>query len=423
MNYTQNEKIVQVTETTIVVGIDIGSQTHYARIFNWRGMELTRKAYRFQNTLEGFQNFMECLSSYQATAGADKIMVGCEPTGHYWFNLAYYLQDREIDLVLVNPYHVKQSKELDDNNPKKTDHKDPKTIAKLVLEGRFSYPYLPEDSYMELRTAFTVRERIMRDMTGIENRIIRWLNIYFPEYMKVYKVFSAESGLTVLENAPLPQDIIEAGTEGIVRLWRDKKLRAVGMKRAETLVEAAHNSIGLKGGDSVRMELWLLLEDYRCKQEQLEKINTILETETKKVENAEKLLAIKGVGLITVAGFLAEVGDIRRFNSPKQIQKLAGLALKEESSGKHKGKSFINRRGRKRLRKLLFQVVLPMIQNNAEFRDIYEYFTTRQKNQLKGKQAIVATGCKLIRVFYVILKKGVTYDSEKMSKDIVRPAA
>lgn len=423
MNYTQNEKIAQVTEITIVVGVDIGSETHYARIFNWRGMELTKKAYRFQNTLEGFQNFMACLSSYQAAAGAEKIMVGCEPTGHYWFNLAYYLQEREINLALVNPHHVKKRKELDDNNPKKTDHKDPKTIAKLVLEGRFSYPYLPEDIYMELRTAFLVRERLIRDMTGVANRIIRWLNIYFPEYMKVYKVFSAESGLTILENVPLPQDIIEAGAEGIVRLWRDKKLRAVGMKRAETLVEAAHNSIGLKGGDCVRMELWLLIEDYRRKQEQLEKINIILETETKKVQNAEKLLAIKGVGLITVAGFLAEVGDIRRFNSPKQIQKLARLALKEDSSGKHKGKSFINRRGRKRLRKLLFQVVLPLIQNNAEFRDIYEYFITRQKNQLKDKQAIVATGCKLIRVFYVILKKGVTYDSEKMSKDIVRPAA
>ena len=65
----------------------------------------------------------------------------------------------------------------------------------------------------------------------------------------------------------------------------------------------------------------------------------------------EKLLAIKGVGIITIAGFIAEVGDIRRFDSPKQIQKYAGLELVENSSGKHKGRSRISKRGRRKLRK------------------------------------------------------------------------
>lgn len=169
------------------------------------------------------------------------------------------------------------------------------------------------------------------------------------------------------------------------------------------------------------MELQLLLEDYRAKEVQLEKVTAVLETETLKVPYAEKLLSIKGVGLITVAGFLSEVGDVRRFDSPKQIQKLAGLELKENSSGKHRGRSSISKRGRKRLRKILFQVMLPMIKNNAEFREVYEYFTTRQKNPLKGKQAIVAAGCKLIRVFYAILKRGVDYNPQKLRTDIIRP--
>ena len=147
----------------------------------------------------------------------------------------------------------------------------------------------------------------------------------------------------------------------------------------------------------------------------------MLETETLKVPRANKLLSIKGVGLITVARFLAEVSDIRRFSSPKQIQKLAGLELKENSSGKHHGRSSISKRGRKSLRMLLFMAMLPMIWSNAEFREVYEYFTTRLKNPLKGKQAIVATGCKLIRVFYAILTHGVEYDPQKLRMDIVRP--
>ena len=421
MNYTQNQKISQVTETTLIVGVDIGSETNFARAFNWRGQELSKKVFRFNNSQEGFQSFLAYINTYTTIASAQQIIVGCEPTGHYWFNLARYLEENNIKLALVNPYHVKQIKELDDNSPKKTDLKDPKTIAKLVVDGRYSYPYLPEGIYADLREAVSSRERIVKELNAITNRIKRWLKIYFPEYLVVYKNFSAESGLTVLETVPLPQDIVQLGPEGVNQLWRDKKLRAVGMKRALTLVEAAHNSIGLPGGNCARMEIQLLLEDFRTKQSQLEMITEVLEEETLSVPYADKLLAIKGVGLITVAGFLAEVGDVRRFDSPKQIQKLAGLEVKENSSGKHRGRSSISKRGRKRLRKILFQVMLPMIQNNAEFGEIYQYFTTRQKNPLKGKQAIIAAGCKLIRVFYAILKHGVDYDSGKLRADMIHP--
>ena len=421
MNYTQNQKISQVTETTLIVGVDIGSETNFARAFNWRGQELSKKVFRFNNSQEGFQSFLAYINTYTTIASAQQIIVGCEPTGHYWFNLAHYLEENNIKLALVNPYHVKQIKELDDNSPKKTDLKDPKTIAKLVVDGRYSYPYLPEGIYADLREAVSSRERIVKELNAITNRIKRWLKIYFPEYLVVYKNFSAESGLTVLETVPLPQDIVQLGPEGVNQLWRDKKLRAVGMKRALTLVEAAHNSIGLPGGNCARMEIQLLLEDFRTKQSQLEMITEVLEEETLSVPYADKLLAIKGVGLITVAGFLAEVGDVRRFDSPKQIQKLAGLEVKENSSGKHRGRSSISKRGRKRLRKILFQVMLPMIQNNAEFGEIYQYFTTRQKNPLKGKQAIIAAGCKLIRVFYAILKHGVDYDPGKLRADIIHP--
>jgi transposase len=79
------------------------------------------------------------------------IVVGAEPTGHYWFNLAPYLMEHEMKLVLVNPHHVKKSKEMDDNHPSKNDRKDPKTIAKLVCEGRYNVPYIPEGVYAELR--------------------------------------------------------------------------------------------------------------------------------------------------------------------------------------------------------------------------------------------------------------------------------
>ena len=108
-------------------------------------------------------------------------------------------------------------------------------------------------------------------------------------------------------------------------------------------------------------------------------------------------------------------------NRQDKLQKLAGLELKENSSGKHKGRTSISKRGRKRLRRVLFQAVLPLIRSNAEFREVYESYTTRQSNPLKGKQAVVAVGCKLIRIFYAILTKGIDYDANRLRSDILRP--
>jgi len=421
MDYTQNAKIAQVTEKTLVIGIDVGSETHYARAFNWRGLELSKKAFHFSSDLGGYQAFVKWLDVYRQSMDAEKVMVGCEPTGHYWFNFARYVKQNGMTLVLVNPYHVKQTKELDDNSPTKNDRKDPKTIAKLVSEGRYIFPYMPEGVYADLRQAVSSRNRIVKELNASTNRIQRWLQIYFPEFLKVYGKFTAESALLVLEIAPYPSDILALGADGVNQIWRERKLRAVGMKKAKALVEAAQKSVGMEGGVCARMDLQLLLEDFRRKQAQMKKIMEVLEAETRKVPYVEKLLAIKGVGLITVAGFLAEVGDIGRFDSPKQIQKLAGLELKENSSGKHKGQSSISKRGRKNLRKILFQAVLPLIRSNAEFQEVYHYYTTRQKNPLKGKQAVVAVGCKLIRVFYAILTHGVDYDANRLRTDIIRP--
>ncbi len=421
MNYNQNEKIEQVKEETLVIGVDIGSGDHYARAFDYRGREVSKRVYRFSSDLEGFNGFYEWSQINSKKAGKTEILVGCEPTGHYWYTFEKYLREHEIKLVFVNPFAVKRLKELDDNSPKKTDHKDPKTIAKLMVEGRYCYPYIPEGFYADLREAVSSRDRIQKEENAAANRIQRWLKIYFPEYLKVYRRFDAESGMLVLEQAPLPEDIIKLGAEGINRIWREKKMRAIGIKRAKTLVEAAHNSVGIHGGAGARCELKLLLEDYRRKQTQLEMVTQSMTEVVMKVPYVEKLLAIKGVGIVTVAGFLAEVGDIRRFQSPKQIQKYAGLELVENSSGKYKGQTTISKRGRRKLRRILFQVVLPLIGSNEEFREVYDYYSTRIHNPLKGHQAMIAVSCKLIRVFFAILKNGCDYNAEKLRKDIRRP--
>lgn len=424
MNSTQNKKLEQVKSETLVIGIDVGSETHYARAFDWRGYEFSKKPFKFRNTEQGFVQLLGWMQNIKCEQGKDDILAGMEPTGHYWFCLGVFLKDNEIKPVLVNPHHVKKSKELDDNSQSKNDRKDPKVIAGLVKDGRFTEPYIPEGVYAELRTASNMRFRIESELTSVKNRLARWFSMYFPEYNKVYGKTDAVSGLMVLRRAPLPEDIIALGVQGVNQIWREAKLRAVGMKRAASLVEAAKRSIGLRsGGEAARLEFRILLEDYDTKLQRLEEIMSLIEKLMEEIPEAKKLLEIKGIGMKTVSGFLAEVGDVRRFKDPKQLQKYAGLAIVDNSSGKHKGQTTISKRGRKRLRYLLFEASLSLAATNAEFRQVHRYYTTRQTNPLKKMQSLTAIGCKLIRVFYALLTKDVTYDAEKFLSDIRREPA
>ena len=420
---TQNKKIEAITEKTLVIGIDVGSETHYARAFDYRGIEFSKKPFKFSNSEAGFEMFKTWILDIKEKHEKDKVVPGMEPTGHYWFNLGKFLQDNEMKPVLVNPHHVKKSKELDDNNPTKNDRKDPKVIAGLVKEGRYMIPYLPDGIYADLRTASNMRFQIQSELTRVQNRISRWFNIYFPEYKTVYGKPDAISGMMILKKAPLPEDILTLGVEGVNQIWRDAKIRAVGKKRAQTLVEAARHSVGTKeGATAARIEIRMLLEDYESRNNRLQEVMFLIEELVKQIPMAEKLMEIKGVGIKTVSGFLAEVGDITRFSSPKELQKLAGLALVENSSGKHKGQTTISRRGRKRLRYLLFEVAMSLVGKNPEFGTLHHYYTTRKVNPLKKMQSLMAVATKLIRVFYAMLTKGVEYDSAKMLGDIKRPA-
>ena len=420
---TQNKKIEAINEKTLVIGIDVGSETHYARAFDYRGIEYSKKAFKFGNNETGFEMFKAWILDIKEKHDKDKVVPGMEPTGHYWFNLGKFLQDNGMKPVLVNPHHVRKSKELDDNNPTKNDRKDPKVIAGLVQGGRYMIPYLPDGVYAELRTASNMRFQIQSELTRIQNRISRWFSIYFPEYRTVFKGSNCVSGMMILKKAPLPEDILTLGIEGVNQIWRDARLRAVGKKRAESLINAAKHSVGTKeGAVAARLEIRMLLEDYESRTARLQEIMTLIEELVKQIPMAEELMKIKGIGIKTVSGFLAEVGDVSRFSNPKELQKLAGLALVENSSGKHKGQTTISRRGRKRLRYLLFEVAMSLTGKNPEFRALHHYYTTRKINPLKKMQSLMAIAGKVIRVFYAMLTKGVVYDPVKMLGDIKRPA-
>lgn len=419
---TQNDKIALVDDKTLVIGADVGSEKHDIRAFDNRGREFSKKAFEFPNNEVGFTEAKAWIFTIRDAHHMEKIMVGMEPTGHYWINLASWLMNEGITVVLVNPHHVKKSKELDDNLNRKTDRKDPKVIAGLVHEGRYSMPYLPEGVYADLRNLNSLRLMNTEEKTRCMNRLNRWLSRYFPEYGTVFKEVSGTGSLLLLEQAALPEDIVQLGADGVNKIWREAKLRGTGYSKALKIVSAAQHSIGCTEGlDIARAEIQWILENLhtliKWDKDLLEKIEDL----ASEIPYMENMLEVKGLGVRTLVGVFSEIGDITRFTGVKPIQKLAGLALVEDSSGKHAGKTIISKRGRKRLRYHLYQAALVLIGQNEEFREVYDYYRTREDNPLKKMQALMAVACKLLRVLYAMVTKGVKYDPGKLLGDIHRP--
>jgi len=417
MKRTQNEKILQIKNETLVVGVDIGKETHYARAFDNRGIE-QEKLLRFSNTAQGYAALDEWMQRIMQQRGKAEAIVGFEPTGHYWFTLGDYLKNKGYMLGIVNPFHVKCTRELDDNSQTKSDRKDPQTIAMLVKDGRYRDVYIPADLYQELREAVAERERLQEQLIVISNQVIRWLDIRFPEFTSVFKDWSGKTALVTLNHLPTPTKVAAAGAAGVLAIWQDH-LKRSSLKKAERLAKAAAESIGrTAGSEAAEAALRNLLLQYELIAAQRQQIEMLMTELLFRVPNAGKVLEIKGVGMVTAAVIISEIGDIRRLQDPRQIVKMAGLSLRENSSGKQKGKTTISKRGRKRLREGLFHAIISILASNEEFRAMHRRNLTREQNPLRKMQSVIALCGKLVRVIYALLTKGCTYDGAKMAHDM-----
>lgn len=420
--FTKNDKLSFISDEMLIVGCDIGSETHYIRAIDTRGRELSREAFSFSNNEVGFEMAKAWVLNLAAVSAKKQIVLGLEPTGHYWFALAAWMVSNGISVVQVNPYAVKQSKEIEDNSQLKDDRKDPKLIANLVKDGNYGMPYLPEKLYADLRRLSMFRDQLTEDRIRHINRLHRELKIYFPEYMDAFGKIDGAFALEVLKTAPMPEDILALGAEGLREIWHKAKLRGRGYSRAKEIVEYAGSSVGLEDGTSAGREAvkWFARQIIKL-DEQLAEIESSLHSKCKEIPHAENILEIRGVGENILSGILAEMGDVSRFDDAKEIQKLSGMSLVANSSGKHKGQTKISHRGRKRLRYWLFQAAKSAVSHAGEYKQLHEYYTTRADNPLKKMQSLIVIACKILRVIYTILKTGTNYDPEKLLKDIKRP--
>ncbi len=298
-----NEKIEAITFKTLIVGVDIAKHNQWARFVDCRGIE-HNKALKFENNRNGFNTILTRIYEICKNEDFNKIIVGMEPTGHYWKAFAnLLLKQAKITVVLVNPYHTKKAKELDDNSQTKSDKKDALTIARLVKDGRYFETYLPHDVYAELRGLTTSRHSMNKRKKSIVNTITAVLDEYFPEFISVFKhPFKGKASMHLLKVCPIPKFILELGEEGVLEEIKKAVKKTVGRKKAAQLVAAAQDSIGVDYGEyAARFKIQQLMEELELIISQLAALETEMEEALKKTEISEYLLSIDGMGVVSLA--------------------------------------------------------------------------------------------------------------------------
>ena len=412
----QKQKVIAITTDTLVVGVDIAKNYQWARFVDFRGIEHDR-ALKFKNSRGGFETILARIREICKKENFAKAVVGMEPTGHYWKAFANWLEKQDgIKVVLVNPYATKQAKELDDNSQTKSDKKDALTIAKLVKDGRYFELYLPHDVYAELRGLSTTRTGLNKRKNALKNTITAVMDEYFPEYGEVFKCpLSGKASRHILKTCPFPKFILELGEDGVTDEIKKAVKKTVGRKKAAQLIETAKESIGVDyGEEAAGLKLRLMLEELELLEKQTEELEGQMADALHQTDYADFLLSIKGIGIVTLAACLGELGDPTRFEDSRQMSRMAGYNLVEDSSGKNKSGTKISKRGRKNLRCVLYQMALTMVATNDEMKQLYHYLKTREEAPLRKMQALIVVSKKILALIHTLAKKKENYDPGKV---------
>lgn len=415
MTNSQELKFNAIEKTDAIVGIDIAKNVHWAGIILPNGKEI-KKSFSFNNNKKGFESLVETIKNVLTMLNSKTVIVGMEPTGHYWKSCARYLKKIEwIKVVTVNPKKVKDAKELDDNCQTKNDKKDCITIARLIKDARFFEPYLPEGIWAELRNLSNTRAELVRKQNAVKNRLIATLDEYFPEYTKVFRKILSRTSEEILKRCPFPEDIKSLGKEELLKHIKETVKRGYSKKQVEEIYELAKESIGTTEGTyGAKIQLKIYIEEAEMIEKQIKMTEQESEKQLKETGFYESLLSIDGIGIVSAAMLVGEIGDINRFNSYEQIRRYAGLNLVENSSGNHKGKTTISKRGRSLLRSILYKMAFTMVNKNKEIKELYKYLTTRKENQLKKKQAMIAVIGKILQIIYVVVTKNEGYNAARV---------
>ena len=374
----------------------------------------------FANDRAGFERLWKEVDFWVQKLGLERVVVGMEPTGHYWQPFGYWWEENKGPVVLVNPLHTKRAKELEDNSPLKSDPKDAAVISGLVAEGKYLECHLPRGIFATLRDLVMQRKSCRTQESRLMNQLHQSVERIFPEIDHAFSSLAVKSYQELLLRYADPEELAQMSAEdlrGMLRKWSRGRL---GEDRAVTIIQLARESVGIREGkEAIKAGIQRLIRQLRAAEEETRKLEDAIVKCLKEAPGAGLLLSVPDFGALTVAAILAHTGDLSNYEHPDQVIKLAGLNLYEISSGQHKGRVRITKRGRSHFRKILYMAALRASRRRGSLRAYYTRLTDRG---LESVEALVAVMRKLVRVSWALVKKSQRFDAFKLIPQLARAA-
>jgi len=401
---SKTQKIRIINEKTLVVALDIGKKVHYGYLRAPNGNDV--KPFRIYNFRKSFEEFWAKVVQFERQQALKDIVVGFESTGPYAEPLFHYLRNKPAKLVQVNPMHSKRLKELTGNSPNKTDKKDPRVIADVICLGHALTVVIPEGAAAQLRRLTQARERAMKSRTAMISQLQHLVFVIFPEFFNIVKP-STKSAMYLIKNHTTPETIYAMGLESLTEVLKKMSRGQLGQERAKELFEAARDSIGIyEAKESIILEIDHLVSKIENEDRFVDSLEKKMADYLGQIPYSGSLLSTRGIGVITVAGLIGEVGDFRKFRTISEMMKLAGLDLYEVSSGQHQGQRHISKRGRSLMRKLLFFAAINAVKSNGIMHGPYQQMLDRGMPKVK---ALVAISRKLLRLIFALARDDTKY--------------
>jgi len=375
-----------------LVGIDVSKDSFTLAILSPQDGSLSTHTLSFRH--EDLVRLPSLLSS--------PCRIAVESSGPYSTLLMGNLSRLGFKPLLINPLRIKRFSSSLSLRLTKTDPIDARTIALFLASGQNTTPS-PDLKRQSLAELSRQVEALSQSIASLKNRIRQLLHTLFPELPRYINPFS-KSALHLLLAFPSAQALSRATEEAIAQaLKRVKRGRRPSLS-PHRLKELARQSIGLSDPareallQSLIRQLLLLEEEKRLLSQELVRHARELAPQAWEI-----LLTIPGMGELSAATLIAEIGDISRFPGAKQLVAYAGLDPSVYESGKIRRRSRISKRGNPHLRRILFILAQHVVRRTQTFST---YFRRLRRKGKAYRQAMVAVAHKLLRVIYALLTKG-----------------
>ncbi|MBM4433478.1 MAG: IS110 family transposase, partial [Chloroflexi bacterium] len=402
-------------EGYLVIGIDPHKKRHAAVAITQDFA--SRDRFKFDNTREGLEMMLNRAKAEMVKSGCRGVIFAIETGGHYWRNIAYYLDERGIPFRFINQYTLKRRREGKDLNRRKNDYRDSEVAAQLLCTGEFVESVIPQGVYAELRTSHNAYQRLIKERTRVTNLAKGLLDALFPEFTQVFKDPGGLTALSVLSTCPIPRVIAGMTEDEFVATIEARHKGRLMRKKLRALHYLARTSIGIDAGArSISSEIAFLVDKLELIRQHIRIIEGLLVRLVDETEEGKYLLSIRGLNYIAVAGLLAELGCFKLYRSAKQMIKMAGSNPTEsESAGKKRSKTPMSKQGRPLLRYCAWTSVIPMLRFNPDFRAWAKQRRERpiHANPLSGREIVGAALNRLLRLAFALVKNHTYYKDVK----------